>query len=190
MTVRIPSDTNPVRQLIDEHEIFMDALEKLSGELATVPDDASCLPTSVLDVVRQSWRAINEHLNVHFVKEEEIFFPYIERMFPNARVKFQFLHVDHDKLRDEFEIFTAALQDHSVRELRPWNAASLKATAREMIRLLYYHIVAEDTIYLDIAERSMAPDEAATVLQNMRLLEDRLRERHLSLPERKERTQG
>ncbi len=177
MARELPSTSNPVQQLIDEHVIFMDALEELAAVMASVDDNDTRLSEDVLAAVRRYWGTINEHLNVHFVKEEEIFFPFIERLFSNARIKFQFLHIDHDKLRDRFEELTVALQDHGRPTREVWRAGRLKKATREMIRLLYYHIVAEDTIYLEIAEQKLAPEEARQVLAQMKALEDRLLER-------------
>src|SRR5947208_2412769 len=91
---------DPILELIDEHKKFMSALAQLESELEPATD--GILSNKSFAVVQSAWREVNEHLNVHFVKEEEVFFPFIESMFPYARVKFQFLHVDHDRLRECF----------------------------------------------------------------------------------------
>lgn len=171
-----PDSNNPVRQLIDEHEIFMEALEQMGLALQKIDDEAVVIPEDVLTSIEQAWIAINEHLNIHFVKEEEIFFPYIERLIPGSRVKFQFLHVDHDKLREAFEAFTLSLQDYRAGRTNRWRAREMKRITAEMVHWFYYHIVAEDTIYLQIAEQEMAPEESREVLQRMQALEARLKE--------------
>ena len=168
--------SDPVRQLIDEHEIFMTALDSLAETLQSIPEGASAIPEESLPVVMHAWEAINEHLNVHFVKEEEIFFPYIERLFKGGRVKFQFLHVDHDKLREDFERFTVLLQNHRAIGATTAGIQELRRLAARMIELFYYHIVAEDTIYLDVAGLELTPQESAEVLDRMRRIESRLRE--------------
>jgi hemerythrin-like domain-containing protein len=173
---RVPSKTDPVRQLIDEHEIFMEALEELTAVMALIPDGADELPPSALRNVREIWQAVNQHLNVHFVKEEEVFFPLIERLVPGARVKFQFLHIDHEKLRENFEEFTIALQNYAALGRSAHTVAVLKRIGGEMVRWFSYHIVAEDTIYFDIAGRRMSAEETAEALQQMALVESRLRE--------------
>ena len=171
-----PSITDPVRQLIDEHTIFMSALDTLADTLATIPDGAATIPEQALPAIMMSWEAINEHLNVHFIKEEEIFFPYIERLFRGGRVKFQFLHIDHDRLREDFERFTLLLQNHRAAGATVQGIDELKRLAAQMIELFYYHIIAEDTIYLDVAGLELTREESADVLDRMRRIELRLRE--------------
>jgi|GEM_PF-5882602 len=177
MNARQPSSTDPVRQLIDEHEIFMEALAELAAALEIVPAGSTELPTPVLATAERIWHEVNEHLNVHFVKEEDVFFPYIERLIPGARVKFQFLHVDHDRLRENFESFTIALQNYRAAGPSADGVRVLRLVASEMIRWFSYHIIAEDSIYFDIAERELSGDESAEVLRKMTEVELRLRER-------------
>src|ERR1051325_344590 len=88
-----PNTIDPIRQLIEEHAILMKALKELSIAVHAILPGADTLPAYALATAERVWHEVNEHLNVHFVKEEEIFFPYIERLIPGARVKFQFLHV-------------------------------------------------------------------------------------------------
>src|SRR4051812_20979393 len=100
---------DPVRQLLDEHVAFMDALSSMVEASGGESDTLTHTAEAMLEI---GWDEINQHLNVHFVKEEEIFFPGIEDLVPGARVKFQYLHVDHDRLRECFEALTNALQDY------------------------------------------------------------------------------
>lgn len=176
MTSRVPSSTNPVRQLIDEHEIFMDALHELASLMREVPEGARRLPAGMLGSVENVWHAVNEHLNVHFVKEEDIFFPFIEKLVPGARVKFQFLHVDHERLRESFELFTEALQECRIHGSSPRSITSLRSVSADMIRWFEAHIIAEDSFYFEIADRELSQTESAEVLAKMHSLELRLRE--------------
>jgi hemerythrin-like domain-containing protein len=176
MNGRIPSLTDPVRQLLDEHEIFMEALYALAEAMSTVPAGASTCPPDVYETIERVWSSVNEHLNVHFVKEEEIFFPHIEKLIPGSRVKFQFLHVDHDRLRENFEDFTEALQNYRAVGGTARGVSDIRKLSAEMIRWFYFHIIAEDAVYFDIAEQTMSPEESKELLGRMRLLEGRLRE--------------
>lgn len=168
--------TNPAQCLLLEHEAFMNALDKLSHALATVGESAEDLPIPVYVVAREVWQEMNKHLNIHFIKEEEIFFPFIEQFFPSGRAKFQFLHIDHDKLRVVFEEYTNLLQDIEVVGSSNDMILKLKNQATEMIRLFYYHIVAEDTVYLQVAKEKLNEDEARELVRQMRALEERLLE--------------
>jgi hemerythrin-like domain-containing protein len=176
VTNRVPSSTDPVRQLIDEHEIFMDALHELATVMASVNDGAQRMPIGAMSTIEQAWHAVNEHLNVHFVKEEDIFFPFIERLVPGARVKFQFLHIDHERLRESFELFTEALQDCRAHGTSATCIRTLRTATAEMIRWFEYHIVAEDSIYFEIAEKELSRSECDEVLARMHAVEQRLRE--------------
>jgi iron-sulfur cluster repair protein YtfE (RIC family) len=171
-----------VRQLIDEHEIFMEALNELRRIVKALPDDAMSIPAGELAAIEQVWHAVNEHLNVHFIKEEVVFFPMIERLIPGSRVKFQFLHVDHDRLRENFEQLTTALQNYRSRGGTIETVSQFRMLAGEMIRWFYYHIIAEDTIYFEIAGAEMDADETSAALKEMEKIESQLRE---SLPARR-----
>lgn len=180
MIAKTPSRTDPVRQLIDEHEIFMDALGDLRRILSSLSEGTSIIPADDMARIDEIWKAVNEHLNVHFVKEEVVFFPMIERLIPGARVKFQFLHVDHDRLREDFEEFTIRLQNYRAHGGSVEIVAALKHLGNEMIRWFYYHIVAEDTIYFEVAGERMDSDEVKLALTRMEQIESELRE---SLPD-------
>jgi hemerythrin-like domain-containing protein len=173
---KIPSRTDPVRQLIDEHEIFMDALGELRRIMSSLPEGTLQIPTADLERIEEIWHVVNEHLNVHFVKEEVVFFPMIERMIPGSRVKFQFLHIDHERLRENFEEFTTALQNYRARRNSADTVTIFRRLGEEMIRWFFYHIVAEDTIYFEIAGEEMDPAETAAVLRQMEQIESDLRE--------------
>ena len=168
---------DPVRELIDEHVIFMRALEDLVDVTRGIGGEQQAIDRPTLDALQELLDAVDEHLNVHFLKEEEVFFPAIERLFPSARVKFQFLHVDHDRLREAFELFIALVQSARHGRLEPTSFAELPRLATEMVRLFYYHIVAEDAVYLDVASQMLSAEESAALSGRMRLLEERLRER-------------
>ena len=168
---------DPVRELIDEHVIFLEALEELVIVTAGLDRTRLSIDAATLEAIDGLWRMVDEHLNVHFLKEEEIFFPAIERLFPQARVKFQFLHVDHDRLREAFERFTAILQHARYARTARREIEELATVATLMVRLFYFHIVAEDTVYLDVASEMLSPEESRGLALRMRALEDRLRER-------------
>jgi hemerythrin-like domain-containing protein len=173
---KIPSRTDPVRQLIDEHEIFMDALGELRRIMSSLPEGTLLIPPDDLASIQEIWHVVNEHLNVHFVKEEVVFFPMIERMIPGSRVKFQFLHIDHERLRENFEEFTIALQNYRAQGQSVDTVTTFWRLGEEMIRWFFYHIVAEDTIYFEIAGEEMDPTETAAVLKQMEQIESELRE--------------
>ncbi|MBL0331607.1 MAG: hemerythrin domain-containing protein [Chlorobiota bacterium] len=167
---------NPAQSLINEHVIFMESLNKLSEALKFLDQECNDLPDSILQIAESTYFDMNEHLNIHFIKEEEIFFPLIEHIFPSGRAKFQFLHIDHDKLRLTFEQFSNLLQD-----IRSFGADNkliikLKDVSTEMIRLFYYHIVAEDTVYLEVAREKLPSDIAELAIKQMNELESRIRE--------------
>lgn len=168
---------DPVRELIDEHVLFMSALEELVCVTITISPDSERIDAAILDSLQHLVDSIDEHLNVHFLKEEEIFFPAIERLFPTARVKFQFLHVDHDRLREAFELFLALVQSARHGRLSSRRFGELASLAAEMVRLFYYHIVAEDAVYLDVASQMLTSEESSALHERMHRLEERLRER-------------
>lgn len=168
---------DPVRELIDEHVLFMSALEELVEVTGSIAVDGPRIEPATLASLQSLIDVVDEHLNVHFLKEEEIFFPAIEWLFPTARVKFQFLHVDHDRLRDTFELFFALVQSARHGRLERARFIELRKLASEMVRLFYFHIVAEDAVYLDVASEMLSADEASRLSVQMHALEERLREK-------------
>jgi hypothetical protein len=74
---------DPVRQLLDEHVAFMSALGSMM-EAVDTDVNASSLSHAALAQIELGWSEVNQHLNVHFIKEEEIFFPSIEERTRSA----------------------------------------------------------------------------------------------------------
>ena len=76
-----------------------------------------------------------------------------------------------------FEIFIQLVQNARHGRLAGDGFAELARLAGEMVRLFYYHIVAEDVVYLDVAAELLSTGEAETLGRQMHALEERLRER-------------
>ena len=125
----------------------------------------------------KSREIIREHLNVHLVKEEEIFFPRLEKLVPRGRVKFLYLNYDHEYLREYFDDFCATITDYDTDRIKMHVAIKrIVKTGRLIIVNLLQHILAEDTVYFELAETGFAPAELTTIGEEMLALERRLRE--------------
>jgi hemerythrin-like domain-containing protein len=124
---------------------------------------------------------IREHLNVHLVKEEQVFFPRLEQLVPHGRVKFLFLNYDHEYLRDHFDEFCKIVSDFEEDRV-PMHVTVKRfiAVGRLIVHNLLQHILAEDTVYFELAERGFSPQELTEMGREMHLLELRLHEHALN----------
>lgn len=172
-------DNHPIRQLLREHEAFrlscndlLTCIERLERE-----GYRASIRTSDYALMLKTRENIREHLNVHLVKEEQVFFPRLEKLVPQGRVKFLFLNYDHEYLRDYFEDFCTLVSDFEEDRV-PMHVTvkRLIETGRLIVHNLLQHILAEDTVYFELAERGFNEKELSDMGQEMMLLESRLHE--------------
>jgi hemerythrin-like domain-containing protein len=173
------SSQNPIEQLLTEHEAFRrasDELLKLINRLEAEGYRAS-IGTSDYAVLLRTREHIREHLNVHLVKEEKIFFPRLEKLVPQGRVKFLFLNYDHEYLRLYFDEFVSAVSDYE-NDVVPMHISVKRIikTGRQIVDNLSQHILAEDTVYFDAAHNGFTADELSQMGDEMAALEAQLKE--------------
>ncbi len=170
---------DPLAQLLQEHEAFRDSCAELSTLLDRLESEGyrASLTSPDYVVLLRTRETIREHLNVHLVKEEEIFFPRLERLVPQGRVKFLFLNYDHEFLRIYFRDFDQLIEAFDADRMPMHMIVSrLIRLGRLIINNLIKHILAEDSIYFELAESGFSPDELLQMGMEMKELEARLRE--------------
>jgi hemerythrin-like domain-containing protein len=111
------------------------------------------------------------------IKEEQIFFPRLEKLVPQGRIKFLFLNYDHEYLRKYFDDFCNIVSDYEN------DAVPIHVTIKQVIetgRLIVYnllqHILAEDTVYFEVAEKGFSQEELTVMGADMVELENKLKE--------------
>ena len=170
---------NPIVQLIQEHVAFRAICDELRGLLERWAEDGyrATVTTKDYATLLRCRETIREHLNVHLIKEEEIFFPRLERIVPQGRVKFLFLNYDHEFLREYFDDFCAAIGNFE-NDLVPVHLTieRLVRTGHRIVDNLLQHILAEDTVYFELAESGFSAKDLDEMGSEMQALEDRLRE--------------
>ena len=178
-TSQIATELNPIHQLLREHVAFRATCDELRGVLERWAADGYRASVSTKDYASllRCRETIREHLNVHLIKEEEIFFPRLERIVPQGRVKFLFLNYDHEFLREYFEDFSAAISNFES-DLVPMHRTieRLIKTGHRIVDNLLQHILAEDTVYFELAESGFSQEELEEMGHEMQALENRLRE--------------
>jgi hemerythrin-like domain-containing protein len=170
---------NPIRQLLIEHEAFRAVCNDLLDFIQCLEKEGyrATIKTSDYALMLRTRENIREHLNVHLVKEEEIFFPRLEKIVPNGRIKFLYLNYDHEYLRDYFEDFCAIVFDfENDRVPIHITIRRLKETGRLIADNLLQHILAEDTVYFELAESGFSDSELEQMGNEMQELESRLKE--------------
>jgi len=171
--------SNPILQLLREHDAFREMCYELTGLVSRWTDEAYSASITAREYASllRCRETIREHLNVHLVKEEEIFFPRLEKLVPQGRVKFLFLNYDHEFLRQYFDGFCDAISRFDEDKL-PMHLAikEIVRTGRLIVDNLLQHILAEDTVYFALAESGFDPHELEQMGQEMLALEHRLRE--------------
>lgn len=175
----INNHSNPIRQLLDEHEAFRISCNDLLGFLERLEKDGyrATIRTSDYALMLKTRENIKEHLNVHLIKEEEIFFPRLEKIVPQGRIKFLYLNYDHEYLRNYFEDFCLIVSDYE-NDRVPIHVSIRKLieTGKLIIHNLLQHILAEDTVYFELAESGFDSDELEDMGREMKLIETRLKE--------------
>ncbi len=170
---------NPIEQLLAEHDAFRGMCDELQtlidhwkgeGYLASITAKEYALLLKCRETIR-------EHLNVHLVKEEEIFFPRLEKLVPQGRVKFLFLNYDHEYLRQYFDDFSLSISLYEEDHLPMHRTIErIIITGIRIIDNLLQHILAEDTVYFELAHAGLSADDMSEMGIEMLELEARLRE--------------
>jgi len=175
-------DINPIRQLLDEHVAFRISCSDLLGFIERLERDGyrASITTSDYALMLKTRENIREHLNVHLIKEEEIFFPRLEKLVPQGRIKFLYLNYDHEYLRNYFEDFCSIVSDFE-NDRVPMHVTirRLIETGRLIIHNLLQHILAEDTVYFEVAESGFSQSELEDMGREMKQLEARLKENYI-----------
>ncbi len=173
---------NPVRQLLEEHDAFRVSCNDLLGCLERLDKEGyrASITTSDYALMLKTRENIREHLNVHLIKEEEIFFPRLEKLVPQGRIKFLYLNYDHEYLRIYFEEFCSIVSDYENDRI-PMHITVRKLieTGKRIVYNLLQHILAEDTVYFEVAESGFSKEELEEMGKEMRQLETRLKEQHI-----------
>jgi hemerythrin-like domain-containing protein len=170
---------NPVLQLLGEHEAFRHSCDGLIALIERLERDGYRASIGTMDyaTLLRTKETIREHLNVHLIKEEQIFFPRLEKLVPQGRVKFLFLNYDHEYLRKYFDDFCNIVVDYE-NDAVPMHVTiqRIVETGKLIVYNLLQHILAEDTVYFEVAEKGFTDDELAAMGAEMIELENKLKE--------------
>ncbi|MDP4219354.1 MAG: hemerythrin domain-containing protein [Bacteroidota bacterium] len=181
-TTAASSYSNPVRQLLDEHEAFRISCNALLTVLERLQKEGyrASITTSDYAMMLRIRENIREHLNVHLLKEEEVFFPRLEKLVPQGRIKFLYLNYDHEYLRTYFEEFCSIVSDfENDRVPMHISVRRLIDTGFQIINNLLQHILAEDTVYFEVAEAGFSEKELEEMGKEMKILEAKLKEQDI-----------
>lgn len=172
---------NPITQLLEEHEAFRESCAELQTLVDRLIHDGyqAAIKTSDYALLLKTRENIREHLNVHLVKEEQIFFPRLEPLVPQGRVKFLFLNYDHEYLRNYFDDFCNIVSDfENDRVAMHITVKRVIETSTLIITNLLQHILAEDAVYFELAEKHFDQVTLDEIGKEMIELEHRLQEHH------------
>jgi hemerythrin-like domain-containing protein len=174
--------SNPIRQLLDEHAAFRISCNDLLTMLERLEREGyrASITTADYALMLKTRENIREHLNIHLIKEEEIFFPRLEKIVPQGRIKFLYLNYDHEYLRLYFEEFCSIVSDYE-NDRVPVHVSVRKLieTGKQIVYNLLQHILAEDTVYFEIAESGFSDEELESMGREMQLLESKLKEQFI-----------
>lgn len=172
-------ETNPLKQLLAEHEAFRHSCNDLLGMIERLERQGyrASIETRDYAIMLKTRENIREHLNIHLVKEEQIFFPRLEELVPQGRIKFLFLNYDHEYLRNYFDEFCNIVADYE-NDAVPMHVSVRRiiTTGRLIVHNLLQHILAEDTVYFELAELGFSQEELHEMGKEMLELEAKLKE--------------
>jgi hemerythrin-like domain-containing protein len=170
---------NPIEQLLVEHDAFRGMCDELQTLIDVWKSEGylAAITAKEYALLLKCRETIREHLNVHLVKEEEVFFPRLEKLVPQGRVKFLFLNYDHEYLREYFDDFSLSITLYEEDHLPMHRAIErIILSGVRIIDNLLQHILAEDTVYFELAHSGLSPEDLAEMGREMHELELRLRE--------------
>ncbi|HYM20576.1 MAG TPA: hemerythrin domain-containing protein [Candidatus Kapabacteria bacterium] len=172
-------ETNPVKQLLAEHDAFRASCDELQRVVHRLEHDGyrAVIGTSDYATLLRTREVIREHLNVHLVKEEQVFFPRLEAIVPQGRIKFLFLNYDHEFLRVYFDEFCKIVSDFED------DRVPMHVTVKRVIEVgshiitnLLQHILTEDSVYFEVAENGFDQKTLDEMGREMKELEFKLKE--------------
>ena len=101
-------------------------------------------------------------------------------------IKFLYLNYDHEYLRIYFEDFCKIVSDFE-NDRVPMHVSIRKliATGKLIVHNLLQHILAEDTVYFEVAESGFSEFELEEMGKEMKNLESRLKEEYQPITIRK-----
>ena len=172
---------NPIQQLLAEHEAFRVSCAELMTLVDRLKSEGYQASIKTMDyaLLLKTRENIREHLNIHLIKEEQIFFPRLEELVPQGRVKFLFLNYDHEYLRDYFDDFCTIVSDYeNDRVAMHITVKRVIETGSLIVHNLIQHILAEDAVYFELAEAHFDEATLEEMGKEMIALEHRLLEQH------------
>ena len=86
---------NPIEQLTHDHEHLSDLVQALGGVLARL-EARQCVFADVVDEIEDGVESLREALLLHFAREEEGVFPFVEKHVPALAPVVAVLLADHD----------------------------------------------------------------------------------------------
>ncbi len=176
---------HPIEHLLQEHHDIRAQIADLCAatrDLAT--RGAAALPDA-LPVLRRFGQMMQTQLALHAKKEDEALFPAIEAVLGTDGSPTFVMRQEHDDIHARGEMMRQVLHQLSVMEhpaiemgtekLQLWSAnggsaATLCATAEEIIELLDAHFDKEEQMIFPIAENVLGEEMLAEVGQKMEAL--------------------
>jgi len=155
--------TDPIEQLMHEHQEGLAALDRLEKDARQVA--AEGLSPATREAMGQAISFINGEIRGHNEKEEEVLFPALAPFLPNPGGPVDVMLAEHRDLWTLNDRLVTALAEPSP------DRANLSQTALGIVQLLRSHISKEDNILYPMARRFLGEEGLAEVARKVEALQ-------------------
>lgn len=157
---------NPIEHLLAEHKTIMAQVADLRNAVADLSVRGDAALPEVLPVLGRVGRMMETELALHAKKEDEALFPALERIFGEQGGPTYVMRIEHKEIHGQGELLRRTLHElHDIEHpqieagkdklkemaVKGGDAASIKANAEEIIRLLDMHFGKEEQILFPMA---------------------------------------
>ena len=182
---------DPIDRLLTEHVSIMRQLGELRGAAERLAREGAAALPGELPVLQATVRMIDAELFSHARREDDAFFPAVERELGEGAGPTPVMRDEHRAIHAEARKFRATLQElHEVQHpaiveageklraltARGADAAGLAETARNLIALLDDHFAKEEQVLFPMARELLSAESLAAVSREMDALDTSVRD--------------
>lgn len=154
--------TDPIAQLMQEHDETLRQLQKLSKASKSLLEDG--FSEDYFDQVLSSLKFINEEVNHHNLKEEEALFPILERYVEGPT---QIMRKDHRELYKKFTRLRASVTRVSKNKKNVQAVRELAEIGRDVVQIFVNHIHKENYVLFPLVQKFLSKEELREVAMKM-----------------------
>ncbi len=179
---------DPIDRLLWEHQGIMRQVGDLRAAVRALEQRGPAALAESLPALRGTARMIETELLAHARREDEALFPALERVLGSGEGPTRVMREEHHAIHAQADLFRATLHQlnqiehpaivaggERLKDLAAAgdDAAALRASGAEIVRLLDEHFGKEEAILFPMAREVLEPDELEEISRLMDALDAR-----------------